>query len=100
MKVSTERRRHTDHDHVHQAGCGHVAIPHGDHVDYVHDRCIHRVEGMEAYECEPAGHVVHEGHTHQHGSGCGHVSVPHGDHVDYIHDGHRHSVHDGHCDEH
>jgi zinc transport system permease protein len=26
-----------EHDHEHGAGCGHVAVPHGDHVDYVHD---------------------------------------------------------------
>ncbi|MDN6100410.1 MAG: hypothetical protein L0K64_09990, partial [Corynebacterium flavescens] len=26
-----------DHgDHVHGLGCGHVAVPHGDHVDYIH----------------------------------------------------------------
>ena len=26
-----------DHDHDHGQSCGHVAVPHGDHVDYVHD---------------------------------------------------------------
>ncbi|WP_413812784.1 hypothetical protein [Streptomyces sp. OE57] len=28
---------HEGHDHQHREGCGHVAVPHGDHVDYVHD---------------------------------------------------------------
>lgn len=28
---------HADHPHVHGPGCGHVAVAHGDHVDYVHD---------------------------------------------------------------
>ena len=26
-----------DHPHEHGDDCGHVAVPHGDHVDYVHD---------------------------------------------------------------
>lgn len=41
---------HTIYDeytHVHGEGCGHVAIPHGDHVDYLHDG--HR-------------HAAHDGH--------------------------------------
>ena len=25
------------HPHLHSAGCGHQSIPHGDHVDYLHD---------------------------------------------------------------
>ena len=28
---------HKDHDHEHGPGCGHVAIKHGDHIDYLHD---------------------------------------------------------------
>jgi zinc transport system permease protein len=31
------------HRHVHGPGCGHVAIEHGDHVDYVHDGHRHAV---------------------------------------------------------
>ncbi|MDE9367550.1 metal ABC transporter permease [Luteipulveratus sp. YIM 133132] len=32
------RQEHLDeHDHEHGAGCGHPAIRHGDHVDYLHD---------------------------------------------------------------
>jgi hypothetical protein len=50
MAVSTQAQ-HTDHLHTHGAGCGHAAIPHGDHVDYIHDG--HR-------------HAVHDGHWDDH----------------------------------
>jgi zinc transport system permease protein len=37
----------TDEHHPHRHGedCGHVAVPHGDHVDYVHDGHRHAVHG-------------------------------------------------------
>ncbi|HWJ81607.1 MAG TPA: metal ABC transporter permease [Nocardioides sp.] len=41
----------TEHPHDHGPGCGHLAVPHEDHVDYVHDG--HR-------------HAVHEGHYDEH----------------------------------
>lgn len=34
-----------DHPHVHGDGCGHPAVPHGDHVDYVHDGHRHAPHG-------------------------------------------------------
>lgn len=34
-----------DHDHAHGPDCGHVAVPHGDHVDYVHDGHRHAPHG-------------------------------------------------------
>ncbi len=40
------------HQHEHGPGCGHEAVTHGDHVDYVHDG--HR-------------HAAHEGHYDEHG---------------------------------
>ena len=40
------------HDHEHGPGCGHPAVEHGDHVDYLHDG--HR-------------HAAHEGHYDEHG---------------------------------
>ncbi len=40
------------HDHEHGPGCGHAAVDHGDHVDYLHDG--HR-------------HAVHQGHYDEHG---------------------------------
>jgi zinc transport system permease protein len=34
-----------NHRHQHGPGCGHVAIEHGDHVDYIHDGHRHAVHG-------------------------------------------------------
>lgn len=48
------RRHHSEaevHPHEHGPGCGHEALPHGDHVDYLHDG--HR-------------HAPHEGHYDEH----------------------------------
>jgi len=39
-------------DHVHGPGCGHPAVPHGDHVDYLVDGHLHH---------------PHEGHCDHHG---------------------------------
>lgn len=33
------------HPHAHGPECGHTAVPHGDHVDYVHDGHRHAVHG-------------------------------------------------------
>ncbi|MGQ9896442.1 MAG: hypothetical protein ACUVR8_02630 [Acidobacteriota bacterium] len=38
--------------HVHGPGCGHEAVPHGDHVDYLVDGRLHH---------------VHDGHCDDHG---------------------------------
>ena len=40
-----------EHPHEHGKDCGHIAVPHGDHVDYVHDG--HR-------------HAIHEKHYDEH----------------------------------
>jgi zinc transport system permease protein len=48
LHEETEER----HGHVHGPGCGHLAIEHGDHVDYVHDGHRHAV------------HVTQEGGRH------------------------------------
>jgi hypothetical protein len=53
-RIDAERthEHHADHgDHEHGEGCGHDAIPHGDHVDYAHDG--HR-------------HWFHDGHWDEH----------------------------------
>ena len=34
-----------DASHVHGPGCGHPAVPHGDHVDYLVDGHLHHVHG-------------------------------------------------------
>jgi zinc transport system permease protein len=44
-----EEEEHTvvpeEHEHVHGESCGHLAVPHGDHVDYVHDGHRHAPHG-------------------------------------------------------
>lgn len=101
-----------NHDHQHGQNCGHTAIKHGDHVDYLHDGHLHHPAGTSIEEhvlevsaknpaqCTP-DHACN-GHEkgHVHGPNCGHEAVPHGDHVDYLVDGHLHHPHDGHCDDH
>jgi zinc transport system permease protein len=41
------RRNHSSSEHVHEHGpdCGHEPLPHGDHVDYLHDGHRHAVHG-------------------------------------------------------
>ncbi len=44
---------HVDHGHTHAVGCGHVAVPHADHVDhidYVHDG--HRLAVLDGHVAE------------------------------------------------
>lgn len=103
---------HDDHNHTHGKDCGHVAIQHGDHVDYVHDGHLHRAHGDHVDECTVAVDKANPaactpGHTckshnaaHKHGADCGHPAIPHGDHTDYLVDGHLHHPHGGHCDDH
>ena len=40
------------HEHQHGETCGHKAIKHGDHIDYVHDGHLHRIHGKHVDECE------------------------------------------------
>ncbi len=103
---------HHDHTHKHGKACGHTAVEHGDHVDYLHDGHMHHPKGKKIEEhvlevsktnpsdCTPKHKC--EGHTkdHVHGPDCGHEAVPHGDHVDYLVDGHLHHPHGNHCDDH
>ncbi len=100
------------HPHEHGPGCGHVAVQHGDHVDYLSGGQLHHLHGgcTEAHvldvneknpdRCTPEnGHGGHE-RDHVHGPGCGHEAVPHGDHIDYLVDGRLHHQHGDHCDDH
>lgn len=51
-RVAAARHRRAErHDHEHGPGCGHPAVPHGDHVDYLHDGHLH---------------APHEGHYDEH----------------------------------
>jgi hypothetical protein len=44
---------HENHDtHRHGPGCGHEAVSHGNHVDYLHDGHRHRVHDGHWDECE------------------------------------------------
>jgi DNA-binding transcriptional ArsR family regulator len=38
-------RPHRAHAHVHGTGCGHVGVPHRDHVDYLHNGHRHAAHG-------------------------------------------------------
>lgn len=38
---------HAGHEHSHGEGCGHVAVPHQDNVDYVHEG--HRHAGQDGH---------------------------------------------------
>lgn len=103
---------HEHHSHAHAPGCGHTAIQHGDHVDYLHGGHLHHEHSGHVDECslsEDSRNPVRctpqhtcPGHepAHRHGPGCGHEAAPHGDHVDYLVDGHLHHPHTGHCDDH
>lgn len=103
---------HAPHPHVHAADCGHTAIEHAGHVDYLHDGHLHHqgVDGTVEEHAIPVGANNPEGHTsatanvhepaHRHGADCGHEPVPHGNHVDYLVGARLHHPHDDHCDDH
>ncbi len=93
------------HPHVHDRFCGHAAIPHEGHVDFLHDGHVHHVhedhvDDVDAIVDLASRHLSHMGHMHVHGDGCGHVEVPHEGHLDYVHGDHRHAGHHVHYDEH
>jgi hypothetical protein len=102
----------TNHSHQHGPGCGHTAVQHGDHVDYLHDGHLHHHEASGVVEhslpvtnenpadCTPAHSCAGHANDHVHGPNCGHEAIPHGDHVDYVVEGHLHHPHGDHCDNH
>jgi len=94
---------HPAHDHDHDRWCGHAAVPHGDHLDYLHDGHVHHLDVDHVDDVPSAMAVLdlsHLGHMHVHGATCGHPAVEHADHVDYQHGEHRHVSHGDHYDEH
>lgn len=99
---------HKDHDHEHKKGCGHTAIKHNDHIDYIHDGHLHHPHDghydehvLEVNEKNPdTCNPIKTCKSHTHGPNCGHEAVPHGDHIDYIVDGRLHHPHNDHCDDH
>ncbi|HDL3336001.1 TPA: hypothetical protein PW602_000237 [Mannheimia haemolytica] len=38
-------KTHANHEHEHGEGCGHTAIKHNDHIDYLHDGHLHHKHG-------------------------------------------------------
>ena len=106
----TSKDKHENHPHEHGPGCGHTAIGHEGHVDYLHDGHLHHpgpsgveehalaVDGRNPSGCQPTDNGHEPGHVH--GPNCGHEPVPHGDHVDYLVDGRLHHPHGDHCDDH
>jgi hypothetical protein len=101
----------SDPQHIHGPTCGHTAVRHAGHVDYLDHGHLEHQEGRQVEdhaiavtaknpdECTPG---FHDGHTvkHHHGPNCGHEAVPHGDHTDYLVAGHLHHAHGDHCDDH
>ncbi len=103
---------HANHEHEHGASCGHPAVRHGDHVDYLHDghlhhahdghvdECVIEVGGANPAACTPSHQCAGHAAGHVHGAACGHEAIPHGDHLDYLVAGHLHHPHGSHCDDH
>lgn len=103
---------HPEHTHQHEAGCGHTAVRHDDHIDYLHDGHLHHLHDGHVDEhsialsaanpavCTPQHACGAHDAAHVHGAGCGHEAVPHGDHIDYLVNGHLHHPHGAHCDDH
>ncbi|HWK25947.1 MAG TPA: hypothetical protein VNS09_05250 [Solirubrobacter sp.] len=108
----TDHVTHEDHAHQHGPGCGHTAVRHEDHTDYLHDGHLHHPHGDHVDEhvvavdaahpdrCTPAHACGEHEAAHEHGPGCGHEAIPHGDHVDYLVADHLHHPHGSHCDDH
>ncbi len=98
----------THSNHSHGPGCGHTAIRHGDHIDYLVDGELHHphqdhcdIHAVEVSATNPDSCSVTEScDGHVHGPGCGHEAIQHGDHIDYIVDGRLHHPHGDHCDDH
>jgi len=109
MKMHTV---HTQHAHTHGPRCGHTAIAHEGHVDYLHDGCLHSahlghtdehaiaISKINTDACTPAHACAGHDAAHVHGPSCGHEAVPHGDHLDYLVGNHLHHACEGHCDDH
>jgi hypothetical protein len=102
----------TNQTHVHGPGCGHIAVQHKGHVDFLDQGRLQHVEGGRTDEhvieisaanpdrCDLKHRASGHNEAHRHGHACGHEAVPHGDHIDYLVDGRLHHPHGDHCDDH
>lgn len=96
--------------HVHGPGCGHIAIRHGDHIDYLRDGHLHHptAVGHELHVLAHEGHDHDHGtahgtaapHDHVHGPGCGHPPISHAGHTDFLVGGRLEHPHGDHNDDH
>ena len=103
-------KTHEPHEHQHGLHCSHTAIRHEEHVDYLHDGCLHHVRagvvdehviavnGTNPVDC--AGAERKRTSDHVHGPHCGHEPVPHGNHPCYLVDGRLEGWHFDHYDDH
>jgi hypothetical protein len=110
--ASEQHGSHQASSHVHGPGCGHIAVQHEGHVDYLdHGRLEHSeggrtdqhviaVSAQNPNRCDPNHHAGGHEAEHRHGPDCGHETVPHGDHIDYLVDGRLHHPHGDRCDDH
>jgi hypothetical protein len=110
----SDHKIHDPHSHSHDSACGHTAIKHDDHVDYLHDGHLHSPDGGHGHVhehvladvganrsvCTPAHTCGSHDNKHSHGSGCGHEAVPHSNHTDYLVKSHLHHPDKDHCDDH
>lgn len=94
--------------HHHGPNCGHTAVRHEHHTDYLaHGQLEHEENGRIKHHrvavtaknpdsCRP----IEAATNHTHGPNCGHEMVPHGDHMDYLVNDHLEHVHGDHVDDH
>ena len=102
MKGKESKSEMKQKKHQHGPGCGHTAIKHKDHIDYLVDGSLTHVENgktvkhvIEVSDANPSQcrTVDCEGHS-------GAKQVPHGDHLDFLINGKLHHKHKDHCDDH
>lgn len=85
--------------HIHGPNCGHTAVVHDGHIDFLVDGRLETGDGDEHILPEQSS-CLQAHPEHEHGPDCGHEMVIHGDHEDYLVDGFLHHPHEGHCDNH
>jgi hypothetical protein len=109
---ATHSKHASTHPHPHGPGCGHLAVTHDGHTDYLDNGHLHHSHGGHVDEhviaitaanpatCTPGHGTTEQPAGHVHAANCGHTAVPHGDHTDYVVNGHLHHPHGDHCDNH
>src|SRR5258708_23924184 len=95
-KIEMESVMNTSKNHQHSPGCGHTAVQHQGHTDYLERGHLVHQEGSKVEEHKVEVDAAHPdkctgdheigGHPkgHVHGPNCGHEAVPHGNYSDYL----------------